>query len=166
MTKKLFILCVAVALIPLLMSGCRKEPRSDAKQRIAVVISTLNNPWFVVLKDAAKARAEEFGYDVDVFDSQNSPAAESGHFDTIIDAAARHVRQSATHEIRLHELRLSALSDDDSNDYYYFIITFEPVNGDIDEEYQVLLDLDANVIEPEVRSFENEKEYERYLESI
>jgi ribose transport system substrate-binding protein len=38
-----------------------------------------------VLKDAAKARAEELGYQADVFDSQNSPATEASHFDTIID---------------------------------------------------------------------------------
>ena len=38
-----------------------------------------------MLKDAAKARAEELGYKADVFDSQNSPATEASHFDTIID---------------------------------------------------------------------------------
>jgi ABC-type sugar transport system substrate-binding protein len=65
--------------------GCSpKEPPGNS-QKIAVVISTLNNPWFVVLKDVAKTRAEELGYAVDVFDSQNSPATEAGHFDTIID---------------------------------------------------------------------------------
>ena len=39
------------------------------KQKIAVVISTLNNPWFVVLADSAKARATELGYDAVVFTS-------------------------------------------------------------------------------------------------
>lgn len=72
--------CVAAASV----GGCgRREPQ--ARNRIAVVVSTLNNPWFVVLKDAARERAEELGYRVDVFDSQNSPAIEAGHFDTIID---------------------------------------------------------------------------------
>jgi ribose transport system substrate-binding protein len=85
MAKKLSIMLVAVALVTLIVSGCSKEPQPGAKKRVAVVVSTLNNPWFVVLKDAAKTRAEELGYDVDVFDSQNSPAAESGHFDTIVD---------------------------------------------------------------------------------
>jgi len=85
MAKKLFFLFVAVAFVALLVGGCRKEPQPEAKKRIAVVVSTLNNPWFVVLKDAAKEKAEELGYDVDVFDSQNSPATEASHFDTIID---------------------------------------------------------------------------------
>jgi ABC-type sugar transport system substrate-binding protein len=57
---------------------------TEKKAKIAVVISTLNNPWFVVLGDAAKARAEEHGYDAVVFDSQNNPSKETEHFDNII----------------------------------------------------------------------------------
>ena len=85
MAKKLYILVAAFLFVSLLAGGCRKGPPPEAKTRIAVVVSTLNNPWFVVLKDAAKGRAEALGYEVDVFDSQNSPATEAGHFDTIID---------------------------------------------------------------------------------
>jgi len=55
-----------------------------AKQKIAVVISTLNNPWFVVLGDSAKARANELGYEATVFDSQNDTAKEATHFEDII----------------------------------------------------------------------------------
>ena len=54
------------------------------KQKIAVVVSTLNNPWFVVLGDTAKARAIELGYDATVFDSQNDTAKEASHFENII----------------------------------------------------------------------------------
>ncbi|MBN2132960.1 MAG: D-ribose ABC transporter substrate-binding protein [Sedimentisphaerales bacterium] len=85
MAKKRFARIAMVLLVILLALGCGREAPSEAKKRVAVVVSTLNNPWFVVLKDAAQARAEELGYEVDVFDSQNSPAAEAGHFDTIID---------------------------------------------------------------------------------
>jgi len=59
---------------------------AETKGKIAVVISTLNNPWFVVLADTAKERAQELGYEVTVFDSQNDTAKESTHFDTIIAA--------------------------------------------------------------------------------
>ena len=55
-----------------------------AKQKIAVVVSTLNNPWFVVLGEAAKARAIELGYDAAVFDSENDTAKEAAHFENII----------------------------------------------------------------------------------
>jgi len=85
MAKKWFILCMAFAFVALFAGGCKKEPSPEAKKKVAVVVSTLNNPWFVVLKDAARARAEELGYDVDVFDSQNSPVVEASHFDTIVD---------------------------------------------------------------------------------
>ncbi len=85
MVKKWFILGVTVTFVSLLAGGCSKAPAPGAKNRIAVVVSTLNNPWFVVLKDAAKTKAEELGYDVDVFDSQNSPVVEASHFDTIVD---------------------------------------------------------------------------------
>jgi ABC-type sugar transport system substrate-binding protein len=54
------------------------------KQKIAVVISTLNNPWFVVLGDTAKARAIELGYDATIFDSQNDTAKEAANFENII----------------------------------------------------------------------------------
>jgi ribose transport system substrate-binding protein len=85
MAKKVLVLFAGVAFVGLPVGGCGKRPQPEAAKKIAVVVSTLNNPWFVVLKDAAKTRAEELGYKVDVFDSQNSPAAEAGHFDTIID---------------------------------------------------------------------------------
>ncbi|HEU6448017.1 MAG TPA: D-ribose ABC transporter substrate-binding protein [Verrucomicrobiae bacterium] len=55
-----------------------------AKQKIAIVISTLNNPWFVVLAETAKARATELGYDATIFDSQNDTAKEASHFENLI----------------------------------------------------------------------------------
>ena len=55
-----------------------------AKPKIAVVISTLNNPWFVVLGETAKARAIELGYDVTIFDSQNDTSKEAAHFENLI----------------------------------------------------------------------------------
>jgi hypothetical protein len=48
------------------------------------VISTLNNPWFVVLGESAKARAIELGYDATIFDSQNDTAKEASHFENLI----------------------------------------------------------------------------------
>ena len=51
-----------------------------------MVISTLNNPWFVVLGETARDRAAELGYEVALFDSQNDTAKEAAHFDNIIAA--------------------------------------------------------------------------------
>ncbi len=62
-----------------------------AKQKIAVVVSTLNNPWFVVLGETAKARAVELGYDATIFDSQNDTAKEASHFENLIAAGYKAV---------------------------------------------------------------------------
>ncbi len=58
--------------------------QNATKGKIAVVISTLNNPWFVVLGETAKARAIELGYDATIFDSQNDTAKEAANFENII----------------------------------------------------------------------------------
>jgi ABC-type sugar transport system substrate-binding protein len=58
--------------------------QSAPKGKIAVVVSTLNNPWFVVLGETAKARAIELGYDATIFDSQNDTAKEAAHFENLI----------------------------------------------------------------------------------
>jgi len=77
----------------LFASGTQRATAADEKPavtqtgdkiRIAVVISTLNNPWFVVLGDNAKARAEELGYAATVFDSQNDTAKEASHFENVM----------------------------------------------------------------------------------
>jgi len=79
--RKFLTIVVAVAILVVGFTAF-----AETKGKIAVVISTLNNPWFVVLADAAKLRAQELGYEVTVFDSQNDTAKESSHFDTIIAA--------------------------------------------------------------------------------
>jgi ribose transport system substrate-binding protein len=65
-----------------ILPSCRKV--SQEKPSIAIVISTLNNPWFVVLADAAKQRAEELGYRATVFDSQNNTERETARFEDVI----------------------------------------------------------------------------------
>lgn len=64
--------------------GCRQGVEKDSPGKMGVVISTLNNPWFVVLAESAAWRARELGYEATVFDSQNNPAKEAEHFDNII----------------------------------------------------------------------------------
>lgn len=66
------------------MSACPASAETSGKQKMAVIISTLNNPWFVVLGETAKARAEELGYQAVVFDSQNDPSKETSHFENVI----------------------------------------------------------------------------------
>jgi ABC-type sugar transport system substrate-binding protein len=72
------------------------EPLAGPPARIAVVVSTLNNPWFVVLADTAKAEAQQHGYKVTIFDSQNDPARESSNFDNIVSSGYKAVLFNAT----------------------------------------------------------------------
>ncbi|HWS01646.1 MAG TPA: D-ribose ABC transporter substrate-binding protein [Prolixibacteraceae bacterium] len=64
--------------------GCKTSTEKKRSNKMAVVISTLNNPWFVVLGESAAARARELGYEAQIFDSQNNSAKEAEHFDNII----------------------------------------------------------------------------------
>lgn len=69
----------------LFLAGCtNSKPKTKAK--IAVVISTLNNPWFVVLGETAVERVNELGYEAVLFDSQNNPSKETEHFDNILSS--------------------------------------------------------------------------------
>ncbi len=49
---------------------------AQAQDTLAIVLSTLNNPFFVTMKDGAEAKAEELGYKLIVLDSQNDPSKE------------------------------------------------------------------------------------------
>lgn len=72
------------------MSSCGNSEDSassqegDETRKMAVVISTLNNPWFVVLAETARDRARELGYEATIFDSQNDPAKEASHYENIV----------------------------------------------------------------------------------
>jgi ribose transport system substrate-binding protein len=68
MNKMLTLIAVAV----MSMSAATQA----AEQSMALVVSTLNNPFFVTLKDGAEAKAKELGYRMVVLDSQNDPAKE------------------------------------------------------------------------------------------
>jgi len=60
--------------------------KKEEHKKIAIVISTLNNPWFVVLGESAAARARELGYETTIFDSQNNTSKEAEHFENLIAA--------------------------------------------------------------------------------
>jgi ABC-type sugar transport system substrate-binding protein len=68
----------------LLVFGCQPKTTDTSPKKVAVIISTLNNPWFVVLAEAASAKAKELGYEAKIFDSQNNTALETDHFDNAI----------------------------------------------------------------------------------
>jgi ribose transport system substrate-binding protein len=54
-----------------------------AQDTLAVVVSTLNNPFFVSMKDGAEMKAKELGYKLIVLDSQNDPSKELSNIEDL-----------------------------------------------------------------------------------
>ncbi len=73
----------------MLTVGCRDQTEQTGQGKIAVVVSTLNNPWFVVLGETARNRSEANGYAATIFDSQNDTAPVASHFENIIAGGYR-----------------------------------------------------------------------------
>lgn len=82
--KALKILAVSLisALTISIFAGCS---RKEQQKKIGMVVSTLNNPFFVSMKDGAEKRANELGYKLIVLDSQNDPAKERANVEDLIE---------------------------------------------------------------------------------
>ncbi|MDG6828622.1 ribose ABC transporter substrate-binding protein RbsB [Glaesserella parasuis] len=73
--KKLTSLAIAL--------GLAFSTSAMAKETIALAISTLDNPFFVTLKEGAEKKAKELGYNLVVLDSQNDPAKELSNVEDV-----------------------------------------------------------------------------------
>jgi len=80
--KKLLLALVLFASL----ASCKKSDKAEEPKKIAIVVSTLNNPWFVFLAETAAKKAKELGYESKIFDSQNNTALESDHFENAISS--------------------------------------------------------------------------------
>lgn len=65
-------------------ANSNKQENAQSVQKIGVVISTLNNPFFVTLKNGIEKATVGFGYEVVVFDSQNDSAKELSGVEDLI----------------------------------------------------------------------------------
>lgn len=81
--KKLTTIASALALSFALSSAAL------AKDTIALTVSTLDNPFFVSLKDGAQKKADELGYKLVVLDSQNDPAKELSNVEDLTVRGAK-----------------------------------------------------------------------------
>lgn len=79
--KKFLSIIMVLVLSGLTLVGC-KQVDNDTK-KIGLIVSTLNNPFFVDLRDGVIKKAEELGYEVVVLDSQNDPAKEVSNMEDI-----------------------------------------------------------------------------------
>lgn len=65
-------------------AACNNGSKTNQSKKIAVIVSTLNNPWFVFLAQTAVAEAKKMGYQTKIFDSQNNTALEADNFENAI----------------------------------------------------------------------------------
>ena len=75
---------IVLMLLVLIVAGCKNRPDSAKQKKMAIIVSTLNNPWFVFLAQTAAAQAKTLGYESKIFDSQNNTALETDHFENAI----------------------------------------------------------------------------------
>lgn len=61
--------------------GCSKR---DNEKKVGIVLSTLNNPFFVSMKEGAEKEAKKLGFEIIVLDSQNDPAKERANVEDLI----------------------------------------------------------------------------------
>ncbi|MFQ1047824.1 ribose ABC transporter substrate-binding protein RbsB [Avibacterium paragallinarum] len=81
--KKLTLLASAVIL------GSAVSQVVMAKETIALAVSTLDNPFFVSLKEGAEKEADKLGYNLVVLDSQNDPAKELANVEDVTVRGAK-----------------------------------------------------------------------------
>ncbi|KEI15665.1 D-ribose transporter subunit RbsB [Clostridium novyi B str. ATCC 27606] len=82
-TKKIIAICASILLV-LGFVGCSNKHTQAREKKIGMVVSTLNNPFFVSLKEGAEKRSRELGYELLVLDSQNDPAKERSNIEDLI----------------------------------------------------------------------------------
>ncbi|MGB9779549.1 ribose ABC transporter substrate-binding protein RbsB [Caldanaerobacter sp.] len=89
-SRILLLLAVFVISAALVLSGCKTSTPNTAPtstkegKTIGLVISTLNNPFFVTLKNGAEEKAKELGYKIIVEDSQNDSSKELSNVEDLI----------------------------------------------------------------------------------
>ena len=81
--KKITSLLMVLALSLGILTGCSSPDGGSDSKKIGLIVSTLNNPFFVDLKTGAEEKAKELGYELIVLDSQDDPAKEVSNMEDI-----------------------------------------------------------------------------------
>lgn len=85
--KKVLSILVSLVLVMGAFVGCtssKEEAGKEETKKIGLVVSTLNNPFFVTLKEGAEKKAKEMGYELIVLDSQNDPSKDISNVEDLI----------------------------------------------------------------------------------
>jgi ribose transport system substrate-binding protein len=81
---KLLSMALSTVLVMGTLVGCGTQKAAEGGKKIGLVLSTLNNPFFVSMKDGAEKKAKELGYEVVVLDSQNDAAKERANVEDLV----------------------------------------------------------------------------------
>lgn len=90
--KKLFSMLLVVVVMMGVFAGCsqKKEDTADKQtektetKKLGMVLSTLNNPFFVTMKEGAEKKAKELGYELVVLDSKNDAPTERANIEDLV----------------------------------------------------------------------------------
>jgi len=91
--KKFMSLLMIVIMVMGMLAGCaapaEEAPAESGEQmemagKVGLIVSTLNNPFFVTLKEGAEAEAKAKGLELIVLDSQNDPAKELANMEDLL----------------------------------------------------------------------------------
>lgn len=75
---------LSVLLFVLLFACGNKSGGSGKSKKIGVVLSTLNNPFFVTLKEGIEEKAKELNYELIIIDSQDDSAKELSSVEDLV----------------------------------------------------------------------------------
>lgn len=81
--KKLLVLLLVLSMALMSFTGCKANDEGGSA-KVGLIISTLDNPFFVTLKEGAESKATELGYELIVLDSQNDPAKELANMEDLL----------------------------------------------------------------------------------
>lgn len=91
--KKLVLSFVLLAALVFNLTACQSQPAATEEPaaeeaagaaKIGLVVSTLNNPFFVSLKEGVEQKAKDMGMELVVLDSQNDPAQELANVEDLL----------------------------------------------------------------------------------
>ena len=88
MKKLLLLLAMAIMVIGL-VAGCGKSADNGGDKKSGTIgfsVSTLNNPFFVTMKEGVEAQAKALGLKVKIVDAQNDPAKQANDISDLIES--------------------------------------------------------------------------------
>jgi ribose transport system substrate-binding protein len=80
----LWVLLAVIGVLIIVLGYLAFRPSGEESYKMGLSLSTLNNPFFVTLKEGAEEAAEKAGVELIVVDAQNDPAKEATNIEDLI----------------------------------------------------------------------------------